>query len=248
MIQLPAFMNQSPGAGGSKPLLALGADGRRYWVKPIKNPQGPMVPVNEQIVARCGELIGAPTCSVKIVEIPQALGGMISGVRVEPGLAHGSLDVADTVNERRLVHRSEDDNQRRHAGLFALHDWCWGSDSQWLFALSDERKTYSHDHGHFFPGGPNWPSGLDEIRTLVDDPHCLQDDAPSADPAGLDTDALRELADALDKVGSDDLVRILTVVPPEWPVADADLDLLGFFLEARAPQVAGRLRLMIGGG
>ncbi len=226
--------------------MALAADGRRYWVKLITNQQGPLVLINEQIVARCGNLIGAPTCTVKVVEIPETLVGIVSGVQVEAGLAHGSLNVADTVNERRLGHRMEDDNRRRHAGLFALHDWCWGGDSQWLFALSDEYKTYSHDHGYFFPSGPNWPSDLNEVRAQVDQPHRLQDDVATADPTGLEAEAVREFADALDALGSGDLVEILRAIPPDWPVTDADLELLGFFLERRAPQVARRLRLMIG--
>ena len=230
------------------PLLALGDDGQRYWVKVTSNPQGPMVPVNEQIVARCGELIGAPTCGVRVVEVPEALAGPVAGVHVDAGLAHGSMDVADTVNGLFLDYRSDDDNPRRHAGLFALHDWCWGRDSQWLFAMSDERKTYSHDHGNFFPGGPDWPTRTESLVASVDEPHRLQDEVARSDPGGLDRAAVREVADALDAVTADDLVRVLSGIPPEWPVRDSELELLGFFLERRAPQVAERMRAMIGEG
>ena len=153
--------------------------------------------------------------------------------------------MTDTVNERGLGYRADDDNRRRHAGLFALHDWCWGRDSQWLFALADEHKTYSHDHGHFFPGGPNWPENPDGLRTQVDRPHRLQDVA-AADAAGLDADAVRAIAAALEAVNAEKLSEILNAIPQEWPAADADLELLGFFLERRAPQVAGRMRSLIG--
>ena len=247
-MTLRAFISQAPGAGGSMPLLALGDDGGRYWVKLAANPQGPMVLVNEQIVARCGELIGAPTCRVRVVDVPDALAGMVSGVRVDAGLAHGSVNVDDTVNRLFLDHRAHDDNPRRHAGLFALHDWCWGRDSQWLFALSDEHKTYSHDHGHFFPGGPDWPAHAESLRDSVDTPHRLQDEVAQSDPGGLDRAAVMEVADALDAVTTDDLANILSGIPSEWPVADGDLELMGFFLERRAPQVAERLRAMTGEG
>ena len=241
---------QRPGygrAGGSAPLLALGVDNERYWVKLISNRQGPMVPVNEQIVGRCGDLIDAPTCRVQLVEIPEPLSGLASGVVVRAGLAHGSLDVPDTINQRRLDHRYDDDNVRRHAGLFALHDWCWGADSQWLFSQSDEYKTYSHDHGYFFPGGPDWPANLGAVRAVIDHPHRLQDDLPPVSPAGLHPDAVGEVAAALDAVSTDDLVEILTMIPPEWPVSDTDLEAIGFFLERRAPQVAARMRSLVGG-
>ena len=245
VVALQAFMNQSPGSGGSKPLLALGADGLRYWVKPLTNPQGPMVPANEQVVARCGALIGVPACEVRVVEIPEALAGTASGVLVEAGLAHGSRDVPDTVMEKSLGYRTEDDNRRRHVGVFALYDWCWGSDGQWLYALRDEHKTYSHDHGYYFPGGRNWPSNPDQLRVCADQSHLLQDDVPSADPAGLDAATVADVADRLEAVSRDELAEILRGVPPEWPVTDEALELLGFFHERRAPQVAGRLRSMI---
>ena len=242
LIPLTAWMDQAPGEGGSRPLLALAADGNQYWVKLATNRQGSMVPANEQIVGRCGALIGAPTCQVALVEVPETMTGRISGVQVEAGVAHGSLHVPDTVNERILGHRVEDDNRRRHAGLFALHDWCWGRDSQWLFALSDEHKTYSHDHGHFFPGGPDWRARLPDLREHVDDPHLLQE---YFDATGLDVDAVRTQAAALDAVNAADLVDILCAIPVEWPVADADLEMLGFFLERRAPQVAIRVRSLV---
>lgn len=247
VVKLAAFMDQRPGAGGSAPLLALGVDNERYWVKLISNRQGPMVPVNEQIVGRCGDLIGAPTCRVQLVEIPESLSGLTSGVMVGAGLAHGSLDVPDTINQRRLDHRYDDDNTRRHAGLFALHDWCWGADSQWLFSQSAEYQTYSHDHGYFFPGGPDWPADLGAVRAAVDHPHRLQDELPTADPSGLHRDAVSDVAAALDSVTADDLVEILTMIPPEWPVRDTDLEAIGFFLERRAPQVAERMRSLAGG-
>ena len=109
--------------------------------------------------------------------------------------------------------------------------------------LSDEHsQTYSHDHGHFFPGGPDWRARLPDLREHVDDPHLLQE---YFDATGLDVDAVRTQAAALDAVNAADLVDILCAIPVEWPVADADLEMLGFFLERRAPQVAIRVRSLV---
>lgn len=242
VLRLVSWLPQDPGEGGSSPLLALATDGNQYWVKLTTSQQGPMVPVNEQIVGRCGALIGAASCLVRLVEIPPSLAGEVSGIHVQPGLAHGSLDVPATVNERKLGHRYDDDNPRRHVGILALHDWCWGRDSQWLFALTDDHKTYSHDHGHYFPDGPDWQMSLDLLRARVDEPHPLHS---YFTPAGLDPTAIGARAAALDDVTAQDLVRILSGIPVSWPVSDSALEFVGFFLERRASQVADRLRSLI---
>ena len=239
--RLIASIGDRPGVGGSAPLQMLDADGIQWWVKLENNGQSPMVLVNEQVVARCGALIGALTCDVAIVEVTDALAGEIHGIQVEPGLAHGSRHVQGAINERRLRYRTLDDNAHRHVGVYALHDWCWGNDSQWLYALEDNHKTYSHDHGHFFPGGPDWNRDLGDVRAQVDVPHELHIEFPGAETAGLDQAEIRRMADRLSSVQSHQLQEILAGIPEEWPVSDEALECLGFFLEKRAPHVAQRL-------
>ena len=212
------------------------ADGTMWWVKLPNNPQDAMVPVNEQIVAGCGALIGAFTCEVAVIEVTDALSGDVHGVRVEPGLAHGSRHVGRTSNERRLAYRDRDDNARRHVGAYALHDWCWGGDSQWLYALGDGRKAYSHDHGHFFPNGPRWNAAAERVLDHADVPHVLQ-----APPDGLDADEVSRMSGRLGAIGAEDLVAVLSGVPRQWPVSDRQLEIIGRFLERRAPQAARRL-------
>ena len=245
--RLVAPIGDRPGEGGSAPLQMLDADGAQWWVKLENNRQSPMVLVNEQVVARCGALIGALTCDVAIVEVTEALAGDIHGIQVEPGLAHGSRHVQGAINERRLRHRTLDDNARRHVGVYALHDWCWGNDSQWLYALEDNHKTYSHDHGHFFPSGPDWNQDLDQVMARVDVPHELHTEFRGAETAGLDAAEIRQMSERLSLVRSHQLVEILAAIPEEWPVSDNELECLGFFLERRAPQVAQRLLNLAGG-
>lgn len=229
--------------GSSGTFLALASDGRRWWVKPQNNLQGSRVVATEHLVARAGALIGAPVCEVAIVEIPAALVGweFRPGAHLEAGFAHGSLAVDDAQESRSLEYRQRDDNRRRHAGVLALYDWCWGGDDQWLYCETDERKLYSHDHGWYLPEvGPDWDEASLEAR--VDEPH------PAAyPPEDLDAGALSDSADRLDAVSRAELVALLGAVPASWPVPDPDLDALGFFLERRAPAVAGRLRALIGG-
>ena len=226
-----------PGEGRSRPLPMLDADGTMWWVKLPNNPQDAMVPVNEQIVAGCGALSGAFTCEVAVIKVTDALSGDVHGVRVEPGLAHGSRHVGETYNERRLAYRGRDDNARRHVGAYALHDWCWGGDSQWLYALGDEYKAYSHDHGHFFPNGPRWNDDPERVLAHADVPHVLRKEPPD----GLDAAEVSRMSKRLDAIGAEDLVDVLSGIPPQWPVSDRQLEIVGRFLELRAPQAARRL-------
>jgi len=109
-------------------------------------------------VSAAGRLIGAPVCDVLPIRIgPEFVGIRLpGGLELAEGLGSGSMEIPDAMQEGDLTHRDQDDNARRHAGIFALHDWCWGRDPQWLRLVTDEHKFFSHDHGHYFPQGPNW--------------------------------------------------------------------------------------------
>ena len=235
------YADVPPGGGGSRPLLMYDADDAMWWVKHLNNPQGAMVPVNEQIVAGCGALIGAFACEVAVIEVTDALSGDVHGVRVEPGLAHGSRHVDGAYNDRRLAYRGRDDNARRHVGAYALHDWCWGEDSQWLYAFGDEYKAYSHDHGYFFPNGPRWNAVAERVLDHADVPHVLQ-----APHGGLEADEVSRMSERLGAIGAEDLVDVLSCIPPQWPVSDRALEIIGCFLERRAPQAARRLLELAG--
>lgn len=224
--------------GSSGAFLARASDGQRWWVKPQNNLQGPKVIVTEYLVGSLGALIGAPTCEVAIIRIPEEIAGweFRAPATLEVGLAHASRHVQDTDLVHSLEHRQQDDNSRRHAGVFALYDWCWGSDDQWLYCHTEDHKLYSHDHGMYLPGGPNWSEDT-LTSNQVDDPH-----VPNYSKSGLDPTAISDIAAQLQDIDKEKLLPILRSVPTAWTATDADLEALGFFLERRAPAVAERLR------
>lgn len=228
------------GAGGSSPFLVRASDGRRYWCKALNNPQGSRVPVNDQIVARLGRLVGIGVCEPMLVEIPSDLVGHVyqQGLALEAGWVHGSLAVEGVTETRVLGHHTDDENRKRHAGFVALHDWLVGGDDQWLVSGDEENKYYSHDHGHYFSqhGGPNWTA--EALRQDASAPVPL----PGADPQHLDQAEMSRLADGLEALTPEEIAEELANIPSSWPVTDEELEAVVGFADQRRTGVATRLR------
>lgn len=122
--------------------------------------------------------------------------------------------------------------------MFAIYDWCWGGDEQWLYAEPEDCKLYSHDHGWYLPEtGPTWD--VDALLARVGEAHTA--DWP---PAGLNPTVIVEFAQRLRALTHEDLVTIMRGIPQSWPVSDSELARVGWCLETRAGEVAGRLESM----
>ncbi|MCY3968274.1 MAG: hypothetical protein OXE04_01770 [bacterium] len=234
VIQMP--LKPSP-RGGSGTFLAADDAGKQWWVKPLNNRQGERVTVTESIVASVGALIDAPVCDIEVVFLPPEIAGweFRAGASIESGFAHASRAVPSAVEHRSLRYREQDDNIRRHVGAIAIYDWCWGGDYQWLYAETEDRKLYSHDHGWYLPeNGAEW--SVDGLKTHVGQPHvlgCLQSDVDAAEAGSFAT--------RLQHLQPQTIADTLRRIPASWPVSDAELERVGWFLECRAPEVAARL-------
>lgn len=227
-------------AGGSGSFLVLADDQRRYWCKSLNNFQGPRIPITEQIVGRLAVLIGAPACDVALVELDAIVGWEFrsaTGRLVESGWAHGSVAVDPAIETRSLDHRTDDDNRRRHCGIYAMCDWLAGSDVQWLYGVDEDNAYYSHDHGYYLTGSDWTEASLAGGR---DTPYTL-----SIPPDQLDAAELTRLADALDALNRQDIEGELSKLPVDWPVADSELDAVAEFADHRREPVAARLRAVV---
>lgn len=185
-------------------------------------------------------LIGAPVCVPELVYIPAALAGWEYrlGIVLVEGWAHGSLALDPVVETHTLDDRASDDNARRHAGICALYDWVGGSDPQWLVRGPD-REYFSHDHGCYLPGGPNWDvAGLQAAAT---NPFQL-----GVVSAGLDANELTRLADAVEGATEQRVEACVSKVPAMWPVTDSELEAVVSFVLVRREPVAARLRAIAG--
>jgi len=199
-----------------------------------------MVPANEQIVGRLATLAGIAVCEPALVGIPEDLAGteVCPGYVLEECVAHGSLAVDGAVEVRaNLSHRSEDDNARRQAGYLVLHDWLWGGDDQWLRVAANGNEYFSHDHGHYFPGGPNWT--IEGLKAARDQPH----PSPSA-VDGLDADELERLAGRLAALEKEEIAANVEVLPEAWPVGAKEIAAVVDFAVRRAATVAARTRIL----
>lgn len=243
-VVAPEPASPSPSFGG--PFRAMASDRQTYFVKSLDTcvVGGKPSLVVEQIVARLGGLIGAPVCKTSLIRIPDMFDGWApypNRGRISPGLAHASLAL-NRAEDRApmLVARTKDDNSRRHVGLYALYDWCFGMDPQWLLDLDNDLTIYSHDHGLYFPplGQAGW--SRDELISHVDEPRELPDPRE-----GLLSEETKRVALAIEQVSRDNLAGILCSVPASWPVSDVELEALGWFLERRAAGVAERVRSLV---
>ena len=154
------------------------------------------------------------------------------------GLAHASLALEHAEEARpALTARTKDDNSRRHVGVYALYDWCFGMDPQWLQDLDNDYMMFSHDHGLYFPPLTQGGWTREELLSRADDPHELSDPRD-----GLQSEEAKRVALALEQVSRDVLAEVLRSVPASWPVSDTELEDLGWFLEHRAAGVAERVR------
>jgi hypothetical protein len=202
----------------------------------VNNQQSERVPANELVVGRCALLAALPACRVALVRIPDELAGweFRPGRKLEAGYACGSMEQANVVEVRALANSTQDDNATRYVGLEAIHDWCWGEDAQWLESVTGDAISFSHDHGHYFPGGPNWTPQTLEAQVAV--PHQL------AFQAGLSAAEARRIGGVLDGLTVADVGGIVSGLPAKWNTSDEELAHLAWFLAERARGTAARLR------
>jgi hypothetical protein len=217
-------------------------DGQEYWIKTLDgvDPSQRASLVLEQVVGRVGRLLDVAVLAPHLVRIPAGMPfpDLGNGRQVQAGIAHATLNNPAVVEKRSAPdHRSDDDNKRRHAGVFALVDLARGTDLQYLYDTSADYAILSHDHGLYA-----CQTGQLDVTTMV--AAVNNPGASCGDSAGLDRMEVVRLADRLEAVTESDLMAILNMVPSSWPVSEEQLGTLGWFLHERAHGVSARLRAL----
>jgi len=138
----------------SQPVKLMADDGHVYLVKGRQN--GRMI-VNEQIVAALGTELGAPIPAAALVDVPERLITAEANMQhLQPGVSHGSRWLDNCSDRQGVAYTDRPENRSRFAALAVLYSWVHGGDQQLIYEKAPPHLVHSVDHGHFFPGGPNW--------------------------------------------------------------------------------------------
>ena len=145
----------------SQPILVECSDGLEWIVKGQQN--GKMI-YNDYVIGNIGCLLKAPIPRVDLVHVPEEMIRNCAAMgHMQPGISHGSLFIKDCTDRTGIQpDYLNNENEPRFASLHVFFSWMHSNDQQWIYEKLPPNRVYSVDHGHFFPGGPNWT--IDSLR------------------------------------------------------------------------------------
>ena len=182
--------------------------------------------------------MSAPAPSVALVDVPQelieaepSLQGGFGDAAFQPGVCHGSLLLTEVSGDREgFLHTAVAENRMRFAKLAVLYGWLQADDHQFLYENQPPHLVWSHDHGHFFPGGQNWT----EETLNASHSAAIPDQKVVSSCALMDTEvhvALREIRDL--STPEQVIAEVISAIPTDWPFSPAERIAMARFLEAR---------------
>jgi hypothetical protein len=218
----------------SRPVLLRCSDGKDYVVKGKQS--GRMI-VNDHIVGRLGAGLGAPVGRVALVDVPAALVKAEPNLQhVTPGLSHATLLIPGVGERESILHVNAPENRLRFALLAALYGWVSAGDHQFVYENQPPHLVHSVDHGHFFPGGPDWTvASLRGAADPVLDPTLAAACAFKAKEIATAADALALLPDQV-------IAEAVAAPPDEWGLAPEERAALATYLAARRDRLVEVLR------
>jgi hypothetical protein len=215
----------------SNPVALACDDGNDYVVK---GRQVGRAIINDHIIAHLGFALGAPVGEPKIVEVPNEL--VISEPQMShmsAGTAHGTLRIKDCSERESIQFTNESENRSRFALLAVLYGWTSAADHQLIYNNTSPRLVYSVDHGHFFPGGPEW-----KVSNLTSAPPA-QLDATLVSACGLTPDELAKATQALKSLDEPSIIKAVASPPDEWGITNDERMALVEYLVDRRNKMLG---------
>jgi hypothetical protein len=208
-VRAHTFVKKWPSA--SQPVLLICDDGGTDRELVVKGQQGGRQPVNDQLVGRLGIEAGAPVGRPRLVDVPaELIAGEPEMQHMNPGVAHGSTWITDCSERAAYEYATAVENKPRFARLALLYGWIQASDHQFIYENAEPHLVHSVDHGHFFPGGPDWtPATLQGAPT------------PTADAAiigecGLTQADLDACLPAFGTIADEVIATIVGGIPDTW--------------------------------
>ena len=207
-------------------------NGTIYVVKGRQN--GRMI-VSERIVAHLAGLVVAPTPDVAYVNVPQQL--ILHQPELghfEPGVSHGA-EFVPGCGDRAGISHADGENRIRFARLAVLFGWAFAQDHQFIYENAAPNLVHSVDHGHFFPGGPNWG-----IATLGQAPAAAPDQA-LVGGCQLSQDELRGAAAPLVGLQDEAIARAVAAPLDDWGISMDERVAVAEFLARRRGELLAAL-------
>lgn len=228
------YQFESSWSSASRPALVWGSD-RRHYV--LKGQQAGRQIVNDQIVARLGQAMGAPVAEPRILEIdPELLAEEPDFQYLTPGTAHGVVFIPNCSDRNWFPCPTEHQNRERFAQLAVLYGWISASDHQFIYHLTSPNLVFSVDHGHFFPDGPNWM-----IESLRNAPPPLIDRKISQAVQLTDKEKSQAL-DTLAAVTEAEIIDAIASPPPEWGITIIErVELTNYLINRKQQLLSGTL-------
>jgi hypothetical protein len=215
--------------GGSRARSIKCSDGHVYAVK---GQQVGRAISNDCIAANLAALIGAPVPPSAIVEMRQELISTSPELaHFAAGTAHGSRIMEDCRDGGGIEHVDTGANRKRFASLAIFNGWLSHNDRQFLYHKTSPFTVYSADHGHFFPGGPNWSvASLQQAGPAVADQDIVN-------ACQLTADDLRQACEPLKAVKPEQIAQALASAPIQWGVTADEREELAAYLAKRRSEL-----------
>jgi hypothetical protein len=210
----------------SRPAAVECDDGLEYVVK---GRQVGRAIVNEQVVAHLGLALGAPVGKPRLINMPSDLIKYESNLaHFVPGICHGNLFERNCSDRAWIAYTDKQENRSRFALLSVLYGWAYAGDHQLIYSNAPPHLVYSVDHGHFFPGGPNWCEIDLQYSSCNLDPSLKTD-------CNLTPDEINKAGAALACITENQILEAVAAPPDEWGITiDERLALVRYLIDRRS--------------
>jgi hypothetical protein len=213
----------------SRPVAVKCSDGHMYV---IKGSNAGRQAVNDCVAAKLAALIGAPVPLSVLVTIPEELRQATPEMaHLAPGKAHGSRIMEECTEREAFANCNEGENRRRFSSIAILYGWLLANDRQFIYGKAKPNTVYSVDHGHFFPGGPDWnDAGLVSAPAAIADPDTIAG-------CNLTADELQVACRPLQPVMAEQIGAAVAAIPNGWAISFDERIALCEYLERRRAEL-----------
>jgi hypothetical protein len=190
--------------------------------------------VNDQVVGRLGRLLEAPMGEVALVKIPKELVVVERELEhIPPGIAHGCRWIPGCTEREGIAHRDIPENRTRFARLAIVYGWVLANDHQFIYQNQPPHLVHSVDHGHFFPGGPEW-----RVKNLQGN-FGTQPDSHIVNTCCLTREEVSDATRRLEVVTEDDIAEAVAMPAEEWALSTDERVALAIYLAERRERLMG---------